>query len=138
MSAKDTRIATARREKAAPTIEQIKHAIQSMPDHADIERRNRALIAFTLLTGARDVSTKFSKTFITYFFPVGDDIRLIVVNWVNYLKEQKLWSNDDLLFPMTEAGINAHKQFGVIGLKRKHWRTTAPVREIFREAFKKA
>lgn len=162
MSAKDTRIATARREKAAPTIEQIKHAIQSMPDHTEIERRNKALIAFTLLTGARDgalvsfklkhvnllensvfqdardVSTKFSKTFITYFFPVGNDIPQIVADWVNYLKEQKLWGNDDPLFPMTEVGVNAHKQFGVTGLKRKHWRTTAPVREIFREAFKNA
>jgi integrase len=162
MSAKDTRIATARRGKAAPTIEQIKHVIHSMLDHTDIEHRNKALIAFTLLTGARDgalvsfklkhvnllensvfqdardVSTKFSKTFITYFFPVGNDIRQIVADWVNYLKEQKLWGNDDPLFPMTEVGINEHKQFGVFGLKRKHWRTTAPVREIFREAFKNA
>lgn len=162
MSAKDTRIATARREKAAPTIEQIKHAIQSMPEHTEIERRNKALIAFTLLTGARDgalvsfklkhvnllensvfqdardVSTKFSKTFITYFFPVGDDIRQIVAEWVNYLKEQKLWGNDDPLFPMTEVGVNEYKQFDAIGLKRKHWSTTAPVREIFREAFDQA
>jgi len=53
-------------------------------------------------------------------------------------KEQKLWGNDDPLFPMTEVGVNAHKQFDVTGLKRKHWRTTAPVREIFRESFKKA
>lgn len=133
-----------------------------MPDHTEIERRNKALIAFTLLTGARDgalvsfklkhvnllensvfqdardVSTKFSKTFITYFFPVGDDIRQIVAEWVSFLKEQKLWGNDDPLFPMTEVGVNAHKQFDVTGLKRKHWRTTAPVREIFRESFKKA
>jgi integrase/recombinase XerD len=65
----------------------------------DHERRNRALVAFTLLTGARDsaiasmklkhvdlkegcvqqdareVKTKFSKTFTTYFFPVGCGIQ---------------------------------------------------------------
>ena len=159
ISNKDMRIATARREKAAPTIEQIKHVIQFMPEHTDIERRNKALIAFTLLTGARDgalasiklkhvnlidgsvfqdardVNTKFSKTFITYFFPVGDDIRQIVIDWVNYLKGQKLWGNDDPLFPMTEIGLNENKQFGAIGLKRKHWSTTAPIRDIFHNAF---
>lgn len=50
ISNKDMRIATARRGKIAPTIEQIKHVIQLMPGHMDIERRNKALIAFTLLT----------------------------------------------------------------------------------------
>jgi hypothetical protein len=31
---------------------------------------------------ARDVRTKRAKTFTTWFFPVGDDIRQIVVDWV--------------------------------------------------------
>ncbi|MDR4517182.1 MAG: tyrosine-type recombinase/integrase [Nitrosomonas sp.] len=162
ISSKDMRIATARRQKTVPTIEQIKHAIQLMPNHTDIERRNKALIAFSLLTGARDgalvsiklkhvnfqnnsvfqdardVSTKFSKTFVTYFFPVGDEVRRIVADWIDYLKEQKLWGNDDPLFPMTEIGLNENYQFGVIGLKRKHWSTTAPVRGIFKNAFESA
>ena len=93
LSEKDTRIATAQREQKAPTLEQIRHVIQTMPDSNEIERRNRALVAFTLLTGARDqriasmklkhvdliegcvhqdardVKTKFSKTFTTFFFP---------------------------------------------------------------------
>lgn len=162
ISSKDMRIATARRERAVPTIEQIKHVIQLMPYHTDIERRNQALIAFTLLTGARDgalasiklkhvnltegsvfqdardVSTKFSKTFTTYFFPVGDDISQIVVDWVNHLKEQMRWSNGDPLFPMTEVGLTERQQFGAIGLKREQWSTTAPIRKIFREAFENA
>ena len=110
---KDTRIATAQREQKAPTLEQIKHVINTMPADTEIERRNRALIAFTLLTGARDsaiasmklkhvdliansvnqdareVNTKFSKTFNTFFFPVGDEIRRIVAEWVSYLREDK-------------------------------------------------
>lgn len=162
ISSKDMHIATARRQKTVPTIEQIKHVIQLMPNHTDIDRRNKALIAFTLLTGARDgalasiklkhvnlldnsvfqdardVSTKFSKTFITYYFPVGNEIRQIVTDWINYLKEQKLWGNDDPLFPMTEIGLNDNHQFGVTGLKRKHWSTTQPIRDIFQQAFKNA
>ena len=54
MSEKDTRVATAQREQRAPTLEQIKHVIQTMPYGTEIERRDRALVAFTLLTGARD------------------------------------------------------------------------------------
>lgn len=52
LSDKDTRIATAQREQRSPTLEQVKHVINTMPADTDIERRNRALIAFTLLTGA--------------------------------------------------------------------------------------
>jgi integrase len=54
LSDKDTRVATARREQKAPTLEQVKHVIATSPTDTQIERRNRALIAFTLLTGARD------------------------------------------------------------------------------------
>ena len=95
LSAKETRIAKATRPARVPTLEQIRHVIQSMPATTDIERRDRALIAFTILTGARDgaiasfklrhidiaegridqdareVQTKFSKSFVTTFFPGG-------------------------------------------------------------------
>jgi hypothetical protein len=54
LSAKDTRIAKASRPARVPTLEQIRHVIRSMPATTDIERRDRALIAFTILTGARD------------------------------------------------------------------------------------
>jgi integrase/recombinase XerD len=54
LSEKETRVATAKRSKPVPTIQQIKHTISSMPSSSVLERRNRALIAFALLTGARD------------------------------------------------------------------------------------
>jgi integrase len=54
LSAKDTRIAKATRPVRVPTLEQIRHVIQSMPASTDTGRRARALIAFTILTGARD------------------------------------------------------------------------------------
>jgi hypothetical protein len=37
-----------------PTLEQIRHVIRTLPATTEIERRDRALIAFTILTGARD------------------------------------------------------------------------------------
>jgi integrase len=52
--AKETRIAKATRPGRIPTLEQIRHVIQNMQATTDIEQRNRALIAFAILTGARD------------------------------------------------------------------------------------
>lgn len=54
LSDKDTRVATARRERPHPTLEQVKHVITVMPHTSEVEQRNRALVAFALLTGARD------------------------------------------------------------------------------------
>jgi site-specific recombinase XerD len=54
LSAKDARIAKATRPARVPTLEQIRHVVFNMPATTDLERRDRALIAFTILTGARD------------------------------------------------------------------------------------
>jgi integrase len=162
LSEKDARIATAQRERKTPTLEQVKCVIQTMPGVSEIERRNRALMAFTLLTGARDsaiasmklkhvdliegcvyqdareVKTKFSKTFVTYFFPVGDEIRHIVAEWVRFLREEKLWGNDDPLFPATRVALGQERQFEAAGLDRAHWSTATPIRSVFRGAFERA
>jgi integrase/recombinase XerC len=159
LSDKDTRIATAKRHQKAPTMEQIKHVISKMSTDTEIERRNRALVAFTLLTGARDsaiasmklkhvdlitgcvnqdareVKTKFSKTFNTFFFPVGEEIYEIVAEWVSYLRDKKLWGNDDPLFSATRVALGSSRQFETAGLKRAHWSTAASIRKIFRDAF---
>ncbi len=42
------------REWPAATLDQIGHVLPSMPSDTELERRNRALIAFAVLTGARD------------------------------------------------------------------------------------
>lgn len=162
VSAKDARIATARRIRPIPTIEQLWHVIAQMPAGTEIERRNRAVVAFTLLTGARDsavasaklkhidmmsgcfyqdareVKTKFSKTFPTTFFPVGENIRQIVADWVNYLRCEKLWGHDDPLFPKTRTTIGVAKQFEHVRLSREHWANSTPIRAIFKQAFEAA
>jgi integrase len=159
ISDKEMRIATARREQKAPTLEQVKHVISNMPRDTEIERRNRALVAFTLLTAARDsaiasiklkhvdlsagcvhqdareVQTKYSKTFPTFFFPVGVEIVEIVSDWVNYLREEKFWGNDDPLFPATRTEHNEKRRFQPVGVDRKHWSSAAAIREIFKKAF---
>ena len=159
LSLKDTAIAKAARGRPVPPVEQIRHVALTMPCGNDVEKRDRALIALTLLTGARDdalaslrlrhvdldaglilqdareVRTKFSKTFPTYFVPVGDDIREIVESWVQHLKEALLWGPDDPLFPRTRVVSGTDRRFKVNGLERTGWRTSAPIRAIFRKAF---
>lgn len=159
LSKGETRIATAKRSKSIPTIDQIRTVLVIMPTETDVQRRDRALIAFTLLTGARDkaitslklkhldtargrisqdardVQTKFSKTFDSFFYPVGQDIQEIVAKWEDYLRKDLLWGENDPLFPSTQVSL---ADSGSTGLKREHWKTTEPVRRIFRQAFTNA
>jgi integrase len=159
LSAKETRIAKTSRPSRVPTLEQIRHVIRTMPVTTEIERRDRAIIALTVLTGARDgaiaslklrhidivegkidqdareVQTKFSKSFVTTFFPVGEDIRAVLADWVTYLRAEKLWGLDDPLFPATRVAVGENFRFGVVGLDRKHWSNAGPIRTIFKEAF---
>jgi site-specific recombinase XerD len=101
-SAKQDRIACAVRETPVPTIDQIRRVVTAAPGQSAVEKRDRALIAFTLLTGMRDaaiaslplgnvnlarrevfqdarvVETKNAKTMTTFFFPVGDEFVEII------------------------------------------------------------
>lgn len=162
LSEKDARVATAKRQKSFPTVEQVKQVIAKMPRNSGIERRNQALLAFTLLTGARDsaiaslklkhidmdagsvfqdardVKTKASKTFTTYFFPVGEEIHQILREWVDYLKEELLFGLDDPLFPKTEVKQGARRVFEPVGLLAEHWSNATPIRKVFKEAFEEA
>jgi len=93
LSDKDVAVARARREKRVPTLDQVDHVLSVMPTETIVKRRDRALVAFSMLTGtrvtaltslrlshvdiagryvdqdARKVRTKFAKTFRTYFMP---------------------------------------------------------------------
>lgn len=159
LSEKETRTAKAKHQKPVATVEQIKHVLAIMPNDTSTEKRDRALIAFTLLTGARDsataslklkhidfnadtayqdareVNTKFSKTFTTCFFPVGDDVREIVFEWVEYLKKECLMDNNAPLFPKTKMSQGSDHNFQVSGLSNEHWKSAAAIRKIFKEAF---
>jgi integrase len=156
---KETRAAREPRFKSFPTVAQIRATIQSMPDGNEVEMRNRALLAMSILTGARDaalislrlkhldldrrlliqdpreVKTKRSKRIDTYFFPMGDDFEAIVVDWIRYLREEKHFGLDDPIFPRTRVVVGAEGVFVADGLEPVHWENTQPVRRIFREAF---
>lgn len=158
----DARIASARRQKQVPSLDQFSHVLCTMPAGTDIEKRNRALVAFIVLTGARDdavasaslkhvdltarrfdqdardVRTKFRKTFSTWFFPVGADIEAIVVEWIEHLSKTLLFGPMDPLFPATRMALDDNGHFAATGLQRRHWSNADPVRRIFKASFEAA
>lgn len=158
-SDQDLRVATARREKRVATLEEIKHVLALMPHGTAIERRNRALVAFAILAGARDgalasfrlkhvdmkaqtvfqdareVRTKARKTFVSTFFPVGPELVAIVADYLAMLKGELGFGPDDPLFPSTQVGRGADRGFVAEGLSRAHWSGAEPIRQIFRAAF---
>jgi integrase/recombinase XerD len=159
LSEKDTRIANAKRKRNVATIEQVMQTLEAMPCSTDIEMRDRALIAFVILTGARDgavasvkikhidiaeqsfyqdareVNTKFSKTFTTYFFPVDELPLKILIEWIEYLIKELGYKQSDPLFPKTKLGHNKNQQFEVVGLLKDHWSNANPIRKVFKQAF---
>lgn len=161
-SEKDAAIARARREKAVPTLEQVRHVLAAMPIATVLERRDRALVAFAAITGARvmalatfqlrhvnletghveqdarTVATKFAKTFRTIFMPVCDGAQDIVAEWVAELREVHLSGHDDPLFPATAMGLGETGGFQPQGLARHGWASSGPIRDVFRRAFEGA
>lgn len=55
---------------------------------------------------AREVKTKFSKTFSTWFFPVQSDALRIFREWVGHLHGDLLWCDDDPLLEGSTDGRN--------------------------------
>ncbi|MEQ8481766.1 MAG: tyrosine-type recombinase/integrase [Hoeflea sp.] len=160
LSEKDVRAATAPADKAFPTLQMVERAIAAMPSASPIERRDRALMAFTAITGIRDgalvslklkhfdqvrklvlqdpreVSTKFSKRIDTFLFPLNDAFETIFLDWVDHLQNEELFGQNDPLFPKTALSQDDNYCFKANGLSREHWANASPIRTIFKDAFK--
>jgi integrase len=159
LSDKDVAVARARREKRVPTIAQVDMVLSAMPGATIVQRRDRALIAFTMLTGARvgalasfrvgdvdpahgyvdqdarHVRTKFAKTFRTWFVPVSDRALEIVRDWHGELTADQTRGPDDPLFPTTAMTLDEAGAFAPVGLARDGWSGTGPIRDAFKRGF---
>ena len=72
------------------------------------------------------------------FFPVGEEPRRIVAEWVDYLRRERLFGNDDPLFPKPLTSIGPDGGFRHEDLSRDHWADASPIRAVFRQAFESA
>ncbi len=156
--AKDARVAHAQREGRCPTLAQCRHAFDAMPEVTEIDRRNKALFAFLMITAARgsaiasfrlkhidlvegsvfqdarQVRTKGAKTFTTYFLPIDPVYRSCFEAWVHHLRDDLLFGHDDPLFPPPKMG-RIDGGFAVMGLEREPYKNTNALRAVIKSAF---
>lgn len=160
LSKKDRRASRASKPRPLATLDQVRDTVLAMPKTTAIERRDRALMAFAIVSGARDgaiitmklkhvdladrqvlqhpdeVATKGSAHIFTWFFPVGKDMVSEVADYITYLRDDLCFGDDDPLFAATAMGHDENDQFCPAGLTKRHWASTQPVRDIYRAAFK--
>jgi len=161
MDAKGQRIASTVRETPYPSMEQCRHAFNFMREETDAERRNKALFAFLMMTGARDgamsslrlkhinmidgcvyqdardVRTKNGKSITTYFLPVDEMYHRYFVEWISYLETEKLFGPDDPLFPPLKTGV-VDGALAVVGFDRAIYKNANAIRVAIKEAFTRA
>lgn len=159
---KDVKIARMPKSKRYPTLEQIEHVVKSMPEDTDIQKRNRALIAFMAISGARvqavasfklkhiflkeqrieqrpdEVKTKNSKMIVTYFFPVGDFLQQIFIDWITFLRKEKLCDDEVPVFPSAILSLDANNKFTRSRLSSLPCRSTTSLRTVVADAFRAA
>lgn len=126
---KDNRAAHAERSIPFPSTKAAYHAFQAMPDGTEMQRRDKAIFAFVIITGARaaavaslrlkhinliddhvyqdarEVKTKAAKTITTWFFPMHPDHLEYFTAWVNYLRDEKMYGPEDALFPKPQRHL---------------------------------
>lgn len=159
---KQVRAATAPADKDFPSLQMVESVVAAMPNETAIDKRDRALVAFTTITGIRDgalvtlklkhfdrarklvlqnpneVATKFSKRIDTFLFPLNDSFETIFLDWIGYLRDEELFGDHDPLFPKTMLAHDDDQCFKAAGLSREHWANASPVRAIFKNAFRNA
>ena len=158
-NAKDARAAHAQRPVRYPSMEQCAHAFRAMPEGDEVERRDKAIFALLMLTGARDgaaaslrlkhvdlvegkvfqdgreVRTKNGKTIETWFFPVDPMYRDTFEGWVRYLREERLYGPGDALFPKLEVGTREGR-FARLGLSREPYANAQTINAVVKGAFR--
>lgn len=156
---KSARIAHTANEKQAPSPEAALHAFQAMSSATEFDKRDRALFAFFMLTGARvgavaslrlkhidlfngkvfqdprEVNTKAAKYIDTVFMPVDPAYLECFTAWVVFLRKEKLFGDADALFPKAQMGLATTVGFQKLGLSREPFATTTPLNRINRNAF---
>jgi integrase len=160
LSDNEERAGRATREKIPPRVEEVRSVLEAMPHESDVEKRDRAIVAFVLITGVRDgalislkhkdvdldkrevwqdpkhVKTKNRKGITSQFIPIDRFAKEIVVEWLAYSRGILGMKPGEPLFPKQRIVNNPAKlKFEACGLSTEHWSNATPVREIFHKAF---
>lgn len=167
LSKKESRIAIQGGKNEIPSLDEVKQVIEDIGNDTEIDMRDRVLICFTLLTGARisaimslplksfdentltidqdpklGVKTKFSKRIVTTLFPLADSRPLeYFLEWIKYLKSEKQFKPADPIFPATKVEQGRKNNLSFYNTKEVEpvfWQSATSARTIFEKRFKDA
>jgi integrase len=157
-SRKDARAAQASTPRLVPAVAHVQRAFDAMPCATSQDKRDKALMALLVLTGARigaiaslrlkhidlerrsvfqdarEVDTKHAKTMMTTFFPMGEDYVAALADYYAHLIEDLMFGPEDALFPKTEI-VRGPNGFQAQGLSRLPFANTGPLNETVKQAF---
>lgn len=144
-----------------PSFDMIQKVVNNMKVTTEDDMRDRAMIAFTLLSGGRDdaiislpldcfkpnnleisyfvnkgVRTKFRKSYTSFLYKFDSKLIAYVTDWYDYLTKVKLYPNNAPLFPRTAIGQQkGNKSFTNLGIEPEFWKTIKPIENIFKKRF---
>jgi len=145
-------------------MEVVKKTIEGIEPNTEIDKRDKALLSFALITGARisaiislpmssfdphdmvvdqdpsnGVKTKFAKRITTALFPIDyKEAQQYFIEWYEYLKNERGFNDDDPLFPATkvENGKENISYYSTGEVEPVYWSSSSPARKIFEKRFK--
>lgn len=146
--------------KRFPTPEILVKIISNYPQETDMQRRDVAMVAFTMLTAPRvealrslklrhldikgrilkqyasdGVKTKFGNNFNTFFFPLIDPIfEKVSMQYVDYVLKDKLFNRNDPIFPKMTPILNQEQEFEHV-LSKEHLEGENAIREAFKRVY---
>ena len=142
-----------------PNLNQVITLVNSITRNEEVDKRDRALFSFILMTGIRvkslsmlrlkdldvdrliitinpleGVDAKFGKATKPVIVPLDDELLKHFLSWVDYLINVKGFSPESPLFPMTvveqkEGSIS----FVALNVKDDFWKSTGAINKMFKD-----
>lgn len=157
LSKSETKMALEKHDKEMPSLSEIKCIVNAIKPVNEVAMRDRALIAFLILTGMRiravtslpmqsldpikliitqtpsiGVKTKNSKKILSTFLPIDwKEGEKMVLEWHRYLQNIKLFGPQKPLFP-------AGSPFSLKDVSDIFWSSSNPARRMLQERCKEA
>lgn len=145
--------------KEYPTFEQAKAIFNVIKPQNEVKSRNKALMALAILTGMRvdslrtlkigdinldkmeiiQVNAKFGKEILSKIFNFDTELKDCFLEWLKYLKEEKLYGNSDPVFPKNkQTQSKENLSFVYDEVEPLFWQSNSSISKIFKENSKMA
>jgi integrase len=150
--------------RRVPTLAYVKALADSITVGNEVDARDKALVAFLLLSGARasavatlslgcfdrdklvvyqdprrGVKTKNRKFIRTTLVPFDQSLLTYFLTWVDYLRQDKLYGDEAPLFPRTKVAQTAKcLSFEAAGIEPEFWADGCRIDHIIKERAHKA